>query len=489
MGIMFHTFESSKLADASQGLSSGAANNGTESKSVTSRRTSTVRACEPCRKRKIRCNGELPCETCQWYRKASSCHYTEPRQRQVPSRKSIEKITSTLHDYRAILQQLFPDVHPDALVSLPRDKLMELVSKSGSHQPPSPATSNGVLETSHISPNAEAGELETLQMMPDQNPDHGPTPQTKPGVADEVNALSLSVKASTSYQGISSIMAVLRLMIWIYPESQTFFTNTPAPSVMPSRAQSPPPHAEITSRIPEGVFTGRDGLFLLNSYFTYVHPLIPLLEEQSFRETYQKGERHDSRWLALLNTVFAMGSMAASDADDKAHHVYFERAKQHLGGLDCLGSAHLETVQTLAILGGYYLHYLQLPNLANSVMGSCLRMATALGLHREYVNERPDTARTVPAFSADMRRRVWWCVFCLDSWANMTSGRPTMGRWGNAVTARPPEPIDDRVSCFSHARFPDKNLPMLRGRACLRSSWPRMLRSARLLLTSKTLWR
>ena len=142
--------------------------------------------------------------------------------------------------------------------------------------------------------------------------------------------------------------------------------------------------------------------------------------------------------------VFAIGSVAASDADDKSHFAYFERAKQHLGGLDCLGSAHLETVQTLAIMGGLYLHYLQSPNMANSIMGACFRMATALGLHREYVEARPKAVTTNPAFSVDMRRRVWWSIFVLDSWANMTLGRPSMGRWGPSITANPPLWFDDR---------------------------------------------
>ena len=267
----------------------------------------------------------------------------------MPSRKTIEEISSTLQSYRKILQQLFPTTSPDGLADLPREKLLDLIYKSASRQPPSPAiSSGGVVETNNISPQTEAGGLETLQTMPEETMDTSDASQTNPGIADEVNALSLSVKVASSYQGISSVMAVLRVILWIYPESQTFFSGSPARTAISSRAQTPPPR--------EGLFTGRDGLFLLNSYFQFVHPLIPLLEEQSFRETYHLGVRHDSRWLALLNMVFAMGSMAASDAEDKNHFVYFERAKHHLGGLECLGSAHLETVQSLAIMGGFYLH-------------------------------------------------------------------------------------------------------------------------------------
>jgi hypothetical protein len=81
---MFHTFET-----ATTTLNASPEKAAEASASSAKRRTSTVRACEPCRKRKIRCNGEHPCETCQWYRKAATCHYTEPRQRVMPSKRYV----------------------------------------------------------------------------------------------------------------------------------------------------------------------------------------------------------------------------------------------------------------------------------------------------------------------------------------------------------------------------------------------------------------
>ena len=87
-------------------------------------------------------------------------------------------------------------------------------------------------------------------------------------------------------------------------------------------------------------------------------------------------------------------------------------------------------------------------------MGACLRMALSLGLHREYVDARPKATPVNPAFSADMRRRVWWSIFVLDSWANMTLGRPSM-RDSPAITANPPLYVDDRgqglaILCLIH---------------------------------------
>jgi hypothetical protein len=47
-----------------------------------SRRGSTPRACTSCRRRKIKCDGEKPCEACRWYKKPELCAYTEPRSSQ-----------------------------------------------------------------------------------------------------------------------------------------------------------------------------------------------------------------------------------------------------------------------------------------------------------------------------------------------------------------------------------------------------------------------
>ena len=41
--------------------------------------------------------------------------------------------------------------------------------------------------------------------------------------------------------------------------------------------------------------------------------------------------------------------------------------------------------------------------------------------------------------TAETRRRTWWSLFCLDTWATTTMGRPSFGRWGPAINIRPPE--------------------------------------------------
>lgn len=175
---------------------------------------------------------------------------------------------------------------------------------------------------------------------------------------------------------------------------------------------------------------------MLDAYFLYFQAFAPMIDERSFRETYCAGRRRDDHWLALLNIVLALGSIAATGPDDVTHQTYFLRCKSHLT-ISSLGSSHIEIVQALGLMGGWYCHYISQPNLAYSLMGAALRMAAALGLHKEFADTRqlPSPAKLA---SMDLKRRVWWSLFCMDTWAGMTLGRPSMGRIGSTITVKPP---------------------------------------------------
>lgn len=353
-------------------------------------------------------------------------------------------MSETLQEYRGILQTLFPTTHPDQLKNLSRDNLLDLIAKTSPGSlvhPPSPITPG--LDEVPPSLNQDAANLEQLQPMPEEHTDTESWSSGLKGITDDVNALSLSVKRSASYLGISSVTAVLRVILWLDPQAQAFFTRTPERSQIVSREASSPPEDRtletVTPKPDENLAPAWEEVPLINAYFVYVHPLAPLIDEDDFRNTYMTKSRNDSRWLLVLNTILALGSLVnASNCDEHAHKVYWHRAKQHLT-IETLGMAHIEIVQALGLLSGLYLHYIQQPNLANSLMGAALRLATVLGLHRDY-SEDVDLSRHGKAEnSIETRRRVWWSLFVLDAWASYGLGRPSMGRMSHAITAKPPQ--------------------------------------------------
>ena len=441
---MYHTFQATSAngdgQEAEAGMKTG--------KTQASRRISTSNACVECRRRKIRCDGAQPCGQCQWYQHPELCAYSKPAQRVVPSRKLVERLQSQVDQCHSIVSRLFPGQELETLLTLPREELVNLAltmpapttspSNNGSDGLGSVARENGTMK----SEGAES--LDALEQAPEQDPEIDEARRHRDkvqSISDDVNGLSLSVDRQSSYVGVSSITAALKVIFKTAPISRPFIAHSYNETALPSRANSPPP--QMRDPDPFYLPPADIGHKLIDSYFKHVHCMMPMIDEDQFWHTYLYGERKDSPWMSLLNIVMALGSMSMSTCDNEDHIVYFKRSRKHLD-LETFGSGNLLVLQALGLMSGYYLHWLNRPNEANSLMGATMRMATALGLHREY---GPIAATAAPMATiqshaevpAEIRRRTWWSLFCLDTWANLTTGRPALGRMGPGITVQSPK--------------------------------------------------
>lgn len=266
-----------------------------------------------------------------------------------------------------------------------------------------------------------------------------------PVEADDVNALSLSVNRHSSYLGATSIRAAFLVMLKLAPALRSFLAPANENKSQLSASRRHTSWLEKAGRVFLPVSWSSEGQNLIDAYFKRVQILVPMLDEPSFRADYLDGRRSDLPWLALLNMVFAMGSIVANKSDDCNHVTYYGRAKEHLG-IDSFGSGHIETLQALALMGGLYLHYTNRPNMANAVTGAAFRVACAMGLHREILPGQG----AVDAGTIEKRRRTWWSLFCLDTWASTTLGLPSTGRWGVGITICVPKSTFDPVRSYSN---------------------------------------
>lgn len=387
-----------------------------------------------------RCDGQQPCGQCLSSRAPKRCFYDKHRQRVIPSRKTLEALSQSLEECRSVLKRLFPHQDVQSLLPLSRHDLLGLLEHPVLDTPtalPSPPLNTSPLSQELDSPVCSGSErgFSSLELMPGRDTEWDEERRVRdpiPIEADDVNALSLSVDRQSSYLGASSIKAALMCLMKVQPALRNALT-TPLQSAevthsFPSmRQRSAVP--KDTQRIP----WSWKGQTLIDAYFKRIHVFVPMLDEAAFRADYLEGQRFDAPWLALLNMVFAMGSIVAMKSDDYNHINYYNRAMEHLP-MDAFGSSHIEMVQALALIGGYYLHYINRPNMANAVLGAAIRMASALGLHRESLAQGSSDIA-----AAETRRRTWWSLFCLDTWATTTMGRPSFGRWGPAINIRPPE--------------------------------------------------
>ncbi|MCJ1415503.1 hypothetical protein MMC32_001835 [Xylographa parallela] len=406
------------------------------SRRASSSRITTTNACSECRRRKIGCDGNTPCKQCLWYKHPNLCSYSKPRQRVVPSHKVLQSLTSSLEQHQNVLKTLFPTRDAQSLAGLSRDELVELIASPFTLNNSSPALSQDAQSRTAYS-TEEGRNLECLEETPNQDVDWDESRRNQEPiscVSDDVNGLSLSVDRQRSYVGVSSIKAALRVILMISPSaSRTFLSQS---SGRATRAPSPANYTSSSrSNSPVRAIRTQSGLRkqpLIDAYFSLVHVLVPMVDEEHFRITWKNVDatQPDASWLALLNMVLAMGTVAACKSDENGHINFYTRAKQLLG-LEGFGSGRLEALQALILMGGYYLHYLNRPNEASAITGAAFRMALAMGLHRE-LSGKATTA------NAEVRRRTWWCLFCLDTWASMSLGRPTL-RWGPGITIKAPE--------------------------------------------------
>ena len=364
--------------------------------------------------------------------------------------RTLDALSQSLEECRTILKRLYPTRDPQSLLPLSRRELISLIDRPGSQGArtnTSPSDSNTSPHSQNFqSPNSDdERSLANLEQIPSQDTEWDEERRNRdpiPAEADDVNALSLSVDRQSSYLSATSIKAAFLVMLKVAPVLRSFLAPTNGTSKQLSAGSNyPTPRPGGSAKVLLAVAWSSEGQTLIDAYFNRVQILVPMLDEPSFRADYLNGRRHDAPWLALLNMVFAMGSIVASKSDDHNHITFYNRAKEHLP-IDTFGSGHLETLQALALMGGYYLHYINRPNMANAISGAALRMACAMGLHREGMPDQSGASQLV----IEQRRRTWWSLFCLDTWASTTLGRPSMGRWGPAITIRSPEGTQDNVS-------------------------------------------
>ncbi|KAK3503124.1 fungal-specific transcription factor domain-containing protein [Neurospora crassa] len=431
-GGMFHTFQGVTPRKPAVDSRDSVKSNG----SGAAKRITTPHACAECKRRKIRCDGQQPCGQCLSSRAPKRCFYDKHRQRVIPSRKTLEALSQSLEECRSILKRLYPHQEVHALLPLSRQELLNLLDRPV----PDSTTANGLpsppLNTTPMAESETPTKSENiLEQIPTRDTEWDEERRERdhiPVEADDINALSLSVDRQASYLGASSIKAALMVMLKVQPGLRSSLA-APLNSIEISHNFPAIRQKSSSQKDPQRIPWSWKGQTLIDAYFKRVHVFIPMLDETTFRADYLEGQRFDAPWLALLNMVFAMGSIVAMKSDDYNHVNYYNRAMEHLP-MDSFGSSHIETVQALALIGGYYLHYINRPNMANAVLGAAIRMASALGLHRESLAQGGSDM-----VAAETRRRTWWALFCLDTWATTTMGRPSFGRWGPAINIRPPE--------------------------------------------------
>ncbi|KAJ6783707.1 hypothetical protein PWT90_10704 [Aphanocladium album] len=424
------------------------------------------RSCIECTRRKIKCDGRFPCSSCVYYRASDACEY---RQRSRRNASLIDHLASAHEDvlirlkkHEDILEKLFPGYDISQLDGKSRPELLDELGIRGLaiHSQLPHARSSHHASLANKDPSYH-GDDDSAPLS--ENGDPAPEPQWDESLdqretvaTDDINAIGLATdKQARSYLGISSMSAAFRAIFRLYPPTK----DHTAARARACAAAPPMNQLAVPTLARDPALSLLREQRCIDFYFDHFHAVTPLIDEEDFRKQYATGGRRDGSWLGLLNMVFALGSIASGS--ESLHEEYYKAARASFS-LDSLGSGNLYSLQALCLLGGFYLHYRNSPNMAYGILGAAHRVALALGLHREP--RRTNTTDPDEVKRAETRRRTWWSLVCVDSWACMTQGRPTCGRWEHATmdTALPSALRDDDHAALSLRASAQRGTPRCR---------------------------
>ncbi|KAK9435745.1 hypothetical protein VB005_10548 [Metarhizium brunneum] len=169
----------------------------------------------------------------------------------------------------------------------------------------------------------------------------------------------------------------------------------------------------------------------VDRFFVSVDWFMMVFHEQSFRQSYarlvasQQVSYHEENFLWLSMLVLGLGahyssvspsaSTAGLDLEQLSRTLL---ASIELRFLQIIGCSTLEAVQICILLGSFHL-FNGRPNAGLGILGSSVKIAQVIGLHRESMWR--DTSEAVK----EAKRRTWWALEVFDKYAAIAFGRPS----------------------------------------------------------------
>ncbi|KIK65651.1 hypothetical protein GYMLUDRAFT_364676 [Collybiopsis luxurians FD-317 M1] len=451
-----------------------------EEKTDTSRKTQARarvwRACEVCRKRKVKCNGQEPCSYC--ISSGKLCSFKDINDNAASARQQTNSVDVRLAKVEETVQKLLPmaeafDAWMRANSQAPvsafpfRTDLDTTPLSSQSRHPsvsPRPVDRFSPPSTSYRASNAikELCVNEALEQgftpqdnadYPDERASYGPEKWS-----DRSSHLSKDSYGHLRYTGGASSFMLVDALTSLQNDDPTAIASpestlsTKAEIRLPFFAPNKTFRKQAALPRPEDILYPPPELAdeLVAIYFAKIHHTFPILHQQTFAERYMKVMEQkakgkpskDHGFLSALFAVFACGACLIEKGRSKSEQgengefrgfEFYEKAQLFfwMG----VGSSQIEHVQCISIMAICNATWNTLAQSWINV-GAAIRRAQDLGLHL--------SGRRLPItpFEREYRRRVWWCVYGLDRVLSIALGRPS-GTHEDDFDVEMPSELDD----------------------------------------------
>ncbi|KAI0468910.1 fungal-specific transcription factor domain-containing protein [Xylaria cf. heliscus] len=348
-------------------------------------RERVAQACDTCKQRKVKCDGQTPCSYCKRRHRAHTCRFSPPVRRRRPSEKPRRRIS------------------PSPSVVAPPSNHIRSATPTPALTPTTPIPAATAAPTAHVSP--------TLTRHSDAS-------------AEEEAEVPRDARLICDAQGRRvfigdcaplSLFQTVRQIVTSRVDPHAFSPETSRVSMLEninSEGLVPLGPAEAEPAIDPSAVR-----HLVNTYLTVTSGLVDLFDNTTMIPEIQSWATRASRSTDVTSAahylVLAIGSQSE---DEQTATTYFLRGK-HLALSALGGNLSVGTVQSFLLTTLYMLRSCQI-NGAYLFFGIAARAAYAIGLHRTEVN-----SRFGPAIHT-RRDRLWKSVRVLDLYLSQSMGRP-----------------------------------------------------------------
>ncbi|KAI9679816.1 MAG: hypothetical protein M1817_004830 [Caeruleum heppii] len=407
------------------------------------KRRRIARACDMCRKKKIKCDGKMPaCTHCINYK--TECIFTQVEKKRSPPKgaKYIEGLENRLGRMESLLRLSGLLSEEDGKTDLGTLE-KRLAEKQDSASPASHTTKRSSSAHQHtppeIPPDSSTRNGSIASPKGAVTPQEGKKKETEE-TEEEIEALSdmmcslvTNSSGETRYFGSSSGFSIFspKGIQWVNDKTG----DSSFQSMVATAAEDDNKWIHWKPEIFSDIFIRRvfkplppkhEALSLLKDYFDNFNCMFPLFHEPTFMHLVEMHYSNDpyegSGWWASLNTALAiahrlrvMSNVVPHEEDQKA----WGYLKNALGVLTELTMRNTDLLSVQALLGmSLFLQGTPNPQPSFFLVAAAIRLSHSIGLHK-----RGSGFNLRPA-EIEQRKRVFWIAYMVDKDICLRSGRP-----------------------------------------------------------------
>lgn len=409
------------------------------------KRAQVVRACDWCRKQRIKCDNDQPCFNCK--SRGGECSNEVIKASTLPhAYREIDRLRHQVRDLERQLQQQRAHAAPR----------MEQYLPSPSNQSSStPGASPGAVTSDHSHQQRYWRGIHIRTARSPHETWYGPSSlyYFLGRVTNFMNSVTLQSDPTHQMLPKTSSSVLFDGPATVSAEDQGRRSADTAEDTMAATAYLSPTQEE----------------YFLDLYWQAYHTcLFPVLHEAEFKDHYRSlwtAHGHARKPSALVDIVLALcmqrgvsskpsvrGQKSAAFCDasiaGRQHFRRYRRLVQYEMESPTMSTLQSHLLCCIFLCNGTFM------NMADNECGLAVRTAYMLGLHRE-------PPPTMSCRERQLRRRVWWSLYALDAKIGMKLGRPFLLSRSNAEPSLPDDGPEAVMDSGSHFAAPDNSTTWL----------------------------